>query len=208
MKRTVTDIMNQIKLWGSKATCFSGDPRQTLPVVKPGGRAQIVNACFKSSPLYEKTTDIKLNQNMSTYLEEIEFSQYILRLGEGLGHVYADKGDDTIKIPDEYLVPNKEALIAGVFPNLARGNQNHNIYSTNNMCMALFPDVEKTYLNADYILEYDQVDAAPVEFLNSLAISGLPDHELTLKVGCPVMLLRHMQGGRVCTIRNGTRITV
>ena len=39
--------------------------------------------------------------------------------------MYADKGEDTIKIPDEYLVPNKEALIAGVFPNLAQGNQNH-----------------------------------------------------------------------------------
>ena len=45
-------------------------------------------------------------------------------------------------------------------------------------------------------------------FLNSLAISGLPDHELTLKVGCPVMLLRNLQGGRVCNLRNGTRMTV
>ena len=222
VERTVTDIMNNTKLWGGKATCFGGDPRQTLPVVKRGGRAQIVNACFKSSPLYEKTTDIKLNQNMRADLEEIEFSQYILRLGEGLEDVYADKGEDTIKIPDEYLVPNKEALIAAVFPNLAQGNQNHqelidgtiytplnkNMTDTNNMCMALFPGVEKTYLSADSILEDDQVDAAPVEFLNSLAISGLPDHELTLKVGCPVMLLRNLQGGRVCNLRNGTRMTV
>ena len=44
VERTVTDIMNNTKLWGGKATCFGGDPRQTLPVVKRGGRAQIVNA--------------------------------------------------------------------------------------------------------------------------------------------------------------------
>ena len=32
----------------------------------------------------------------------------------------------------------------------------------------------------------------PVDFLNSLASSGVPPHRLCLKEGCPVMLLRNM----------------
>ena len=35
-------------------------------------------------------------------------------------------------------------------------------------------------------------DDIPVEFLNEINISGLPVSKLTLKVGCPVMLLRNL----------------
>jgi ATP-dependent DNA helicase PIF1 len=46
----------------------------------------------------------------------------------------------------------------------------------------------------------------PTEFLNSLSITGLCDHELHLKVGVPVMLLRNLDPSRgLC---NGTRLIV
>ena len=61
VERTVADIVDKNILWGGKCTCFGGDPRQTLPVVKRGGRPQIVNACFKASPLYSKTKKVKIN---------------------------------------------------------------------------------------------------------------------------------------------------
>lgn len=43
-----------------------------------------------------------------------------------------------------------------------------------------------------------------MEFLNTLHFSGMPPHELHLKVGCPVILLRNMSGG----LANGTRLIV
>lgn len=44
----------------------------------------------------------------------------------------------------------------------------------------------------------------PTEFLNSLNFSGFPPHELHLRVGCPIILLRNMTGG----LANGTRLIV
>jgi ATP-dependent DNA helicase PIF1 len=46
----------------------------------------------------------------------------------------------------------------------------------------------------------------PTEFLNNLKFPGIPDHQLKLKVGLPVMLLRNInQAAGLC---NGTRMTI
>lgn len=45
----------------------------------------------------------------------------------------------------------------------------------------------------------------PTEFLNSIEISGLPPHILSLKVGMPVMLLRSLSPPK---LMNGTRCVV
>lgn len=49
-------------------------------------------------------------------------------------------------------------------------------------------DVSK-YPPVDNILETKQVTSYPVEFLNSLELSGVPSHKLRLKVGVPVLLM-------------------
>lgn len=44
------------------------------------------------------------------------------------------------------------------------------------------------------------------DFLNSIKLSGLPHHELRLKIGAPVMLLRNIDPkGGLC---NGTRLQI
>jgi ATP-dependent DNA helicase PIF1 len=46
----------------------------------------------------------------------------------------------------------------------------------------------------------------PTEFLNNLKFPGIPDHQLKLKVGLPMMLLRNInQAAGLC---NGTRMTI
>ena len=42
LERTLRDLMDSKALFGGKVICLGGDPRQTLPVVKRGSRAQIV----------------------------------------------------------------------------------------------------------------------------------------------------------------------
>jgi ATP-dependent DNA helicase PIF1 len=44
----------------------------------------------------------------------------------------------------------------------------------------------------------------PIEFLNSLNVSGIPPHKLILKIGCPLMLIRNLNPSNgLC---NGTQL--
>jgi hypothetical protein len=66
------------------------------------------------------------------------------------------------------------------------------------------PAQHRTYHSADSIVQGEQRGIYPTEFLNSLSMSGVPPHTLTLQEGCPVILLRNMPGG----LANGTRLIV
>ncbi|CAN0918107.1 hypothetical protein LINGRAHAP2_LOCUS30677 [Linum grandiflorum] len=46
----------------------------------------------------------------------------------------------------------------------------------------------------------------PMEFLNALQIGNFPDHELKLKVGVPVILLRNLD--QTTSLCNGTRMVI
>ncbi|KAL8511756.1 hypothetical protein ACS0TY_018263 [Phlomoides rotata] len=65
----------------------------------------------------------------------------------------------------------------------------------------------RTYLSSDQSCMSDSnFDIHTPEFLNTLKCSGVPDHELNLKVGTPVMLLRNIDHSKgLC---NGTRLVI
>ncbi|KAG6527881.1 hypothetical protein ZIOFF_010015 [Zingiber officinale] len=62
---------------------------------------------------------------------------------------------------------------------------------------------EKEYISWDSV-EDDNNNFFQEEFLNSLTPSGLPPHIITLKVGCPIMLLRNV--APELGLCNGTRL--
>ncbi len=66
------------------------------------------------------------------------------------------------------------------------------------------PAQRRTYHSVDSIVQGGQRGVYPTKFLNSLNMSGVPLHTLTLQEGCPVILLRNMPGG----LANGTRLIV
>ena len=65
-----------------------------------------------------------------------------------------------------------------------------------------------TFHSVDKVVEDDQteVNNFSVEFLHSLTPSGMPQHEIKLKEGCVIMLLRNLDSDSgLC---NGTRLVV
>ena len=85
---------------------------------------------------------------------------------------------------------------------------NDNVDKINEVIMEKFPGEGKTYLSADSVADEDMASTYPTDFLNSVTLSGMPPHAMTLKVGAPVMLLRNLRAGPGYGLRNGTRMIV
>ena len=154
--------------------------------------------------------------------DEIDFSQYLLDVGEGKVEIHTELGEDVIQIPKQYLVTSLDELISQVFPGIQSGYsdkytlaqrailtpKNENVDKINEMVMDKFPGLGKKYLSADTVAEEDLHNAYPLDFLNSITLSGMPPHSMTLKVGAPVMLLRNLRAGPGNGLRNGTRLII
>jgi ATP-dependent DNA helicase PIF1 len=87
--------------------------------------------------------------------------------------------------------------------------RNETVDQINEYIMNQIQGEEVTYLRCDSVCNASTNDMEhmyPTEFLNTLKFSGIPNHELKLKVGLPVMLLRNInQYAGLC---NGTRMTI
>ena len=220
--RSLRDILKVNKPFGGITVVFGGDPRQILPVVRHGDRPRIVQSCVKCSHLWKYVHHIHLTQNMRVNPQEVEFSKYLLTIGEGTAEVFPTIGDEVIKIPGDFLVKTLPELVEKVFPQLHDGYadkyyvahrailtpKNEHVDKLNAHIMSLFPGMSFTYRSADTIEEENLLQTYPTEFLNSLSLSGLPPHEMELKIGSPIMLLRNLRAGPGNGLRNGTRMIV
>jgi len=82
--------------------------------------------------------------------------------------------------------------------------KNADVDFINNKVIDRFPGEMQTYTSADSVLDQRAAALYPTEFLNALNLSGIPPHELKLKLNCPIMLMRNLNAlGGLC---NGTRM--
>ncbi|XP_074305334.1 uncharacterized protein LOC141640429 [Silene latifolia] len=199
----VVDARNATLPFGGKVVVFGGDFRQTLPVVSKGSRAGVVHASLCSSYLWSSCKVLTLTKNMrlqagseDTNVDEIrKFSEWILKIGDEL---VGDPNDGDAEDPN-YL--QERAILAPT----------HEIVEdVNDYVLSLIHEEERIYLSSDDVSRDDRTMGEPAlystEFLNSIKCSGLPNHELRLKVSAMVILLRNIDQSRgLC---NGTRIIV
>jgi len=121
-------------------------------------------------------------------------------LGSLINNIYA--GIDSQNIPPPEYFKNRTILAA----------RNGDVDDINMDILRKMCGDERMYFSADEVHQpkdtedNDQAEAFPVEFLHSLNALGLPPGELTLKIGCPLILLQNLtpQDG-LC---NGTRMVL
>lgn len=84
--------------------------------------------------------------------------------------------------------------------------KNEGVHAINAKILQLLPGLEQVYHSADRPDDTEHAGIYPVEFLNSLNPQGMPAHEVRLKVGCPIILLRNIDPNM--GLANGTRLIV
>ncbi|CAJ0957209.1 unnamed protein product [Ranitomeya imitator] len=158
---------------------------------------------------------------MRTSQVEVEYNSWLLKLGNGeLSNVYG-LPEDTIEIPNCFI--EEGDLITAVFGNSIKithatvepiANKailtplNDDIHALNDKILSQVQGEHSTYRSVDTIVEEEDVNFTdyPVEFLNSLNPTGMPPHELKLKPGAVIMLLRNLNRKR--SLCNGTMLYV
>lgn len=223
LDRTMQDLKNNQHPFGGTLILLAGDFRQTLPVIPRSTPADELNACLKSSVLWRYVKTLTLNINMRVELQQdssgAAFSKQLLDIGDG--KIPVDTSSGYISFPANFcqFTESKSQLIDMVFPNIAQNYKNHVWLSERVILAAKNIDVNEmnfqiqgkiageliTYKSVDSIINQDEVVNYPTEFLNSLELPGLPPHNLQLKVGSVIIMLRNINQPRLC---NGTRLAV
>ncbi|KAI3725247.1 hypothetical protein L1987_65028 [Smallanthus sonchifolius] len=132
-------------------------------------------------------------------------------------------GGNFIRIPDDMTIPctlrenSIKELINAIFPSIQNNlyssdyiisrailsTRNESVDEINDQMIDIFQGEEKIYHSFDEA-EDNHNNFYPIEFLNSLTVSGLSPHKLRLKIGCPIILLRNIDPSHgLC---NGTRL--
>ena len=148
-----------------------------------------------------------------------EFASQLLAIGDGKYPI--DTSPDIIQLPENIgtFACSIEELVSKVYPDLLSNFRNMAWLSErcilaplngttraiNTALIAQLPGEPIEYRSLDSVLEESQAVHFPVEFLNSLEVSGFPSHLLSLKLAAPIIILRSLDPPRVT---NGTRCVI
>jgi hypothetical protein len=145
-----------------------------------------------------------------------------------------DVDPNWIKIPSHMRLPTKDCSLRGLIQTIYPDHRCHygdamyfmqrnilapkntDVDEANNAILELISKESHMYLSTNSLTPTKEgasvaagvsMDSSyPVEFLNTLQFSGIANHELELKVGVPILLLRNLnQSIGLC---NGTRLIV
>jgi PIF1 helicase. len=148
-----------------------------------------------------------------------DFSKQLLTIGNGC--VTVDESSRLIAFPQKFcnFISSKDELINKVFPNIIHNDKNHKWLSEQAILAAKNKDVDDlkfviqnqiigtlhSFKSIDCVTNEDEVTKYPCEFLNSLNVPGLPQHNLQLKVDSVVMMFRNLNQPKLC---NGMHLEI
>ncbi|CAI0552758.1 unnamed protein product [Linum tenue] len=179
--------------------------------------------------------NMRINQdavNETAIFSEMTFPQWVLAVGNGVAPtVSLDESPERtwMKIPQCLLLPQEgesiEPVVNFVFHGLLEAYRsvsflksraivtptNETVSAINASILSCIPEETKNYYSTDSLCaestDNSDLDTLyPIEFLNSLSFNGMPEHELTLKLYAPIMLLRNIDP--LAGMCNGTRLMV
>ncbi|XP_019153834.1 PREDICTED: uncharacterized protein LOC109150379 [Ipomoea nil] len=215
LDRTMRDFLrfvdpnSEMKTFGGKTVVLGGDFWQILPVVPKGTRLSSVHNGVNRQALQE-------------------FANWIANIGDGkLG----GRNDEfaEVQIPNHMLVSSGgddiKAIVESTFPMFAIGNTDPEhligrailaptldvVNAVNEYMTELHNAESRSYYSLDAVCKADgdngiHGDVHTPEFLNSIRVSGLPNHTLNLKIGSPVILMRNIDHS--LGLCNGTRLII
>ncbi|GFX82274.1 ATP-dependent DNA helicase [Trichonephila clavipes] len=181
LDRTLKDIKNNTRLFGSALLLLSGDFRQTIPVILSAAYVDKINACLKESYVWRSVS--KLPENFSNIVATKD--ELIKNIFPDLRHNYTD--------------------YAGLRERTILTTKNLDVDVINFKIQQPLSGNEITFKSIDTVVDPDEVVNYPVEFLNSLDLPGTPPHNLRLKIGSPIILFRNLNAPELC---NGTRLVI
>jgi ATP-dependent DNA helicase PIF1 len=174
-------------------------------------------------PLWNELQILKLKKGMFLYGvtdDKIKFVKWQIEVGHG--KLTDDNGNVTLPGCFHSTQNTVESLIDTIYPDIGNpvlkpdtfyserailSARNDDVDSLNKEVLEMFSGDGKVYHSANSIVAHEGIDGAevmyPVEYLNSINVSGLPVSKLTLKVGCPVMILCNLNP--VDGVCNGSR---
>lgn len=124
LDRTLKDLRDNQNIFGGAMILLSGDFRQTLPVIPRSTVADELNACLKSSNLWQYVKTLHLTTNMRVFLQQDEtanvFAKQLLDIGNN--KVAVDTSTGFITLPTDFchITDSKVELIQRVFPYMAK----------------------------------------------------------------------------------------
>ncbi|ESR61324.1 hypothetical protein CICLE_v10017725mg [Citrus x clementina] len=226
--------LNACQKSADEAIMHSVDNEEGL--VPKGTRAYIVDASLNSSYLWPFFKIYELKQNMRLYNGSVSgskaakiasFDKWLLQIGDG--SLYDDIDRDLVKLPSDICKKPSENLMKSIvntiYPSIQHNYsdpaylkerailtpKNEMVHELNEMIMNIIHGQGRTYFSSDSICKAsantnDEDVLYPTEFLNSLKFNGIPNHDIRLKEGAPVMLLRNLN--QIEGLCNGTRLIV
>ena len=215
-------------VFGGKIVVLSGDIRQNLPVVKNGGKHEILNECITQWKHWNEFKIYSLTKNMRLNANETAYQEWLLKVGEGKIERALNCSEYEIKIDPDRIVPAHtlidtifnddymEALEKRDFEAIANSiiltARNDEAAEINKQVFAKTKGEGRVYTSIDTTVTMknpldDMVSSGiPTELLNNYTPDGFPPHELHLKENCVVIVIRNLNidAGLV----NGTRLLV
>ena len=234
MDRTLRDVLNDERPFGGKVLVLTGDFRQTLTVVPRASRAGVVDCCINRSHLWSMFKVMKLSINMRVKAsgdpELQRFDDWVLSLGDGTAPTLKDT--DLVEIDDDLChkiesntnndieaeTRSMKRFTEMVFPKIKENMADHSwlegrailaptnkkVDELNDLVTASLPGDPLLLSSSDFLDDQDDTFRYSTEYLNTLSPAGLPRHQICLKPGMPLMLMRNLC--RQKGLCNGTRL--